>query len=331
MVAFGVMIPQGWFAELPPRQPPAKQYSEMTRMARELERLGYTSGWLFDHFRPHPSIPDAQVPTTSTFECWTGLSALARVTKRLRLGSLVSVVAYRSPALLAKMAACLDVISRGRLEVGIGAGSFEQEHRAYGFPFAPPRTRITQVAEAIQILHLMWREEKASFEGEHFVVREAPCVPKPLQPGGPPLTVGAGTGRELPILGLAARWADRANLLRCSPDECARQLQILRGHCREVGRDYDTLEKSVHLGLLIGRDGEAVDERVRSRKPSGIALEAFRAQLELGTVIGTPEEVADRLGEYLDLGVTYFVFQVDGALEDEPLRLFADDVMPQFA
>lgn len=331
MVAFGVMIPQGWFGELSPSLRPAEQYREMVRMAQELERLGYTSGWLFDHFRPNPSVPDTQVPTTSVFECWTMLSALARETRKLRLGSLVTAVAYRSPALLAKMAACVDVISEGRLEVGMGAGSFEEEHRAYGFPFAPPRVRMAQLAEAIQILRLMWGKEKASFEGEHFVVREAPCAPKPAQEGGPPITVGAGTGPNLPILRLAARWADRANLLRCPPDECRRQLQMLRDHCEREGREFDSLETSVHLGLVIGRNTKEVQDRLRARKPSDVPLKAFRARLELGTVIGTPEEVTRRLLEYRDLGLEQFVFQVDGALEGEPLRLFAEVVMPQLA
>ncbi|MFQ5553329.1 MAG: LLM class flavin-dependent oxidoreductase [Thermoplasmata archaeon] len=331
MVGFGVMIPQGWFAELSSRLSPPKQFGGMVEVARELERLGYTSGWLFDHFRPHPSTPEERVPTTSFFECWIALSALARETQRLRLGSLVSVVGFRSPALLAKMAACVDVISGGRVEVGIGAGAFEEEHRSYGFPFGPPHTRVAQVGEALQILGLMWTEEKASFEGKHFVVRDAPCAPKPVQAGGPPLTVGAGAGRNLPILELAARWADRATLLRCPPKECARQLEILRGYCKEAGRDYDSLEKSVHLGLLIGRDEGEVEEKLRARKPPDVPLEAFRARMEQGTVVGTAEEVTGRLLEYRELGVTYFVFQVEGALEGEPVRLFADGVMPQLA
>lgn len=323
------MIPQGWFAELPSTLPLAEQFEGMVQLARDLEDLGYTSGWLFDHFRPHPSIPEDSVPITSTFECWTGLAALAEATSRLRLGSLVTAVAYRSPTLLAKMAACVDVISGGRLEFGIGAGSFEGEHRAYGFPFLPPAERLTQLSEAIQIIRSMWTEERTSFKGAYYVVREAPCVPKPVQKPGPPLTVGAGLGRNLPILRIAARWADRANLLRCPPADCARQLAVLRDYCEQVGRDYDAIEKSVHLGLLIGRDEGEVEARLRAKRPAGISLEAFRTQQEPGSVIGTPGEVAARLREYLELGVTYFVFQVEGALDREPLQLFADEVVPQ--
>lgn len=331
MAAFGIMIPQGWFAELPPPMPAPQQWGEMVRVAREVEDLGYASGWLFDHFRPHPSIPTERAPQTSTFECWTGLSALARETRRLRLGSLVTAQGYRSPALLAKMAASVDVISGGRLEFGIGAGTFEEEHRSYGFPFDPPRARIAQLEEAIQIVRAMWQEEKATFAGRYFAVREAPCVPKPVQRPGPPITVGAGLGRKLPVLRVAARWADRCNLLRCDEEECARQLGILRRHAEAVGRDYDALEKSVHLGLLIGRDAKEVERRLRRRKPADLSLAAFRAQQEPGAVIGTPEEVTARLLRYRDLGVTYFIFQVDGALEGDPLRLFADEVMPHMA
>lgn len=331
MVEFGVMIPQGWFAELPAAPSPSTQYEEMVGLAREVERLGYTSGWLFDHFRPHPRVPAERVPSTSTFECWMTLAALARETERLRLGSLVTAVAYRSPSLLAKMAAGVDVISGGRLEFGIGAGSYEGEHRSYGFPFPSPATRVAQLEEAIQIIRAMWTEERASFQGNHFVVDEAPCVPKPVQRPGPPLTVGAGLGRRLPILRVAARWADRVSLLRCPPDECARQLAMLRGHSEEVGRDYDILEKSVHLGLLLGQNPEDVEGRLRAHKPPDLSLKAFRAQQEPGTLIGTPEEVAARLLAYRELGVTYFIFQVEGALERDPLRIFADEVMPQLA
>src|SRR5918912_2158853 len=153
---FGVFTPQGWRMDLANIEGPFEQYETMSRVAREAERLGFDSVWVYDHFHTVP-----QPTLNTTFECWTSTAALARDTQRIRIGQMVTCNSYRNPALLAKMASTVDALSHGRLICGIGAGWHEQEYRAYGYDFPPTKERLARLREAAQVLLAMWSQEEA--------------------------------------------------------------------------------------------------------------------------------------------------------------------------
>ncbi len=173
---YGIVVPQGWRMDLVDIPDPVEAYEAMTRVAHEAEGLGFHSIWLYDHFHTVP------IPTQEkTFECWISTAALARDTKRVRIGQIVTCNGYRNPALLAKMASTVDVLSHGRLNLGIGAGWYEQEYLAYGYPFPDTRERLRRLGEAIQVILAMWTQEEATFEGTYYQVKGAINQPKGVQ------------------------------------------------------------------------------------------------------------------------------------------------------
>lgn len=191
---FGLSLPQGWTMELASIKDPLEAYEAMTRVAQAADELGFNSAWLVDHFHTTPR-PSQEV----TFECWTTLAALARDTKRIRLGPLVTCNAYRNPALLAKMASTLDVLSHGRLSFGIGAGGWnESEYRAYGYEYAEAPVRLRHLREAVQVILAMWTQEEAAFEGEYYQIRGAINQPKGVQRPHIPLLIG-GSGEQITL------------------------------------------------------------------------------------------------------------------------------------
>lgn len=221
--------------------------------ADDLEEL--SGGWLFDHFLPI-NTEDVHGPC---FEGWTALAFLAGRTRRLRLGLMVSSITYRHPALIANMAATLDVASGGRLDLGLGAGWFETEHRAYGLDFPPVGERLGALDEACEVIHRLLTEPVVTHQGRFYTLQEARCEPKPLQQPRVPLVVGGGGERR--TLRTVARWADHWNFPGREPDELRRKLEILAGHCAVVGRDPAEIHTSVHLFL----DGTMTDLAARSR------------------------------------------------------------------
>ncbi|HET8842953.1 MAG TPA: LLM class flavin-dependent oxidoreductase, partial [Ktedonobacteraceae bacterium] len=170
---FGLIVPQGWQLDLAGIPDPVEAYETMTRVAQLAEEVGFDSIWLFDHFHTSPTVTQEV-----TFECWTSTAALARDTRRVRIGQMVTCNGYRNPALLAKMASTVDVLSHGRLDFGIGAGWYEHEYRAYGYPYPDAPERLRYLREALQIIRKMWSEEEASFEGKYYQVRGAINQPK---------------------------------------------------------------------------------------------------------------------------------------------------------
>ena len=160
---FGLSLPQGWNMELADIKDPIEAYEVMSRVAQTADEIGFASAWLVDHFHTTPR-PSQEI----TFECWTTTAALARDTKRVRVGPIVSCNSYRNPTLVAKMASTLDVLSHGRLNFGIGAGWYEHEYRAYGYPFPDAPERLRQLREALQVIHAMWEQEEATFEGQYI-------------------------------------------------------------------------------------------------------------------------------------------------------------------
>ncbi len=317
-ITFGAMIPQGWIYDLPAEASPEKMYDLIVEIAKALERLGFASGWFYDHFHP--------VPTPSAFpvfECWTMTTAIAAVTSKLRVGQMVTCNSYRNPALLAKIAASVDVLSKGRLEFGLGAGWYEHEYNGYSYEFPKAATRIGMMDEAIQIIRMLWEEEAVSFDGRYYHLKEAYCSPKPVQKPRPPVTIGGG-GEKL-TLRSTAKWADRSNFFG-DPQEFARKSRILDEHCRVVGRNPEEIERSYNEVVVTAEDtSQATKKAEVYAKHLGQSLEDYLDR----NLVGDFEEVARYFSQFIDIGVTYFVVYFPGAYEIEPLELFAQEVIPR--
>src|SRR6266550_23816 len=216
----GVIAPQGWRMDLVGIKDPVEAYETMTGVAQAAEELVYDSVWLFDHFHTVP-VPTQEV----TFECWMSTAALARDTKRVRIGQIVTCNAYRNPALLAKMASTVDVMSHGRLNFGIGAGWYEHEFKAYGYEYPDAPTRLRYLREGVQVILKMWSEEEAYFEGNYYHVRGAINQPKGVQKPHIPMLIG-GSGEKV-TLKLVAQYGDACNIGYQDPQETARKFAIL--------------------------------------------------------------------------------------------------------
>ena len=229
-------------------------YGELRDFAREAERAGLESFWVSDHFFGGPT----GVPDRDCLEAWTLLAALARDTKSIRLGVLVTAAQYRNPALLAKIVAGVDQMSAGRVEFGIGAGWKTQEYRAYGYEFPPAGARVEQLRDTLEICRRLWTDERATYHGKHYRIDDAVCAPKPAQRPHPPIWVG-GSGPR--VMRLAARYADGFDLGRHGPsgapltvDELASALAEVRRVCDDAGRD-----RPIALSHWTGAELEADD------------------------------------------------------------------------
>ena len=235
----GFLLPQGWTQEYSGWAPEAAWERTVT-LARQAERLGFELIWLVDHFQTTPRPTDEL-----TFEAFTSLTALAALTSRVRLGPLVACYGFRNPALLAKMASTLDVISGGRFELGIGAGWKEDEWVGYGYGFPPLRDRLAGLDESLEVIRRMLGPGHATFEGQHAQVRDAINIPKGLQSPRVPIVVG-GNGPEV-TWRIAARHADEINLDGLSPADARSALPIIAERCHEIGRDPATLRVSLSI------------------------------------------------------------------------------------
>jgi len=321
MAEFGVMIPQGWLNEFAGWRKPEKAFDTIKSSALEAERLGYDSVWLYDHLITYP-----EATSDPCFESWTTLSALASITSKVGLGTMVTCNSYRYPALLAKISAMLDVISKGRLNFGIGAGWYNTEYSAYGIPFPETPVRIAQLREAVQIIKKMWTEEKPSFHGKYFTIEKAINSPKPVQKPHPPILIG-GRGRKL-TLRIVAEFADRCNFGGgCTLEEYKELLGVLREHCDAVGRNADEIEKTHIVDCaIIGENEEEVRQKTKKFKHPGMSVKQFAER----NLLGTPKAIVCRLQEFVDAGFTYFVLRFPDATELKPTRLFAEKVIPAF-
>ncbi len=314
-INFGVFLP---FYAFQDECPPAILFTRLRDTVLECERLGYHSVWLDDH------LMYGEKPI---LECWTTLAALSSLTKHIRLGTMVTCNSFRNPALLAKIAATLDIISAGRLEFGIGAGIQKTEHNAYGFSFPNSSIRIERLSEAIQVIKALWSGEKVSYNGKHYSVKEAVCQPIPLQKPHPPITVG-GSGEAL-LMRVTAKHADRYDWGYIESFNLYKhKLQVLEIHCKAVGRDFSEIEKSCWPGgqVVIAPDRAQVNERIVNEKPKSIALEDFKKT----SLIGTPEECIQKLQPYVDLGVKQCMLFFGDLPNFGSLRLFADTVARKF-
>src|SRR5947209_13837061 len=295
---FGLLVPQGWRMDLVGIADPVEAYETMTRVAQEAEALGYDSIWLFDHFHTVPT-PTQEV----TFECWTSTAALARDTKRVRIGQMVTCNGYRNPALLAKMASTVDTMSHGRLDFGIGAGWYEQEFLAYGYDFPDGPTRLRQLREAVQIILKMWTDEKAEFEGQYHSVHGAINQPKGVQKQHIPLLIG-GAGEKV-TLKLVAQYADACNVGHLDKEGLARKFSILKKHCEDIGRDYNSIKRTALYNCAIA---ETDEEAMAKTGPYTRNIPADRIRER--TLAGTPETIRRRLEDIDPAGAQEVIIYV---------------------
>jgi F420-dependent oxidoreductase-like protein len=313
---FGAFVPQGWKLDLVGIADPAAQYEAMSRAAREAERAGLDSAWVYDHFH---TVPTAEAE--ATFEAWTTMAALARDTSTIRLGQMCTCNSYRRPSLLAKMSSCVDAMSNGRLIVGIGAGWYQEEFEAYGYEFPETPTRLRMLGEAVQVLKAMWTQDRAGFQGTYYRLEGAINRPRPVQQPHPPLWI-AGGGEKV-TLHLVARYADGCNL-GGDPATVRRKLEVLKRHCDELGRDYDRLTKSTCLEPLIVGNGAEVKRVVAdTMRRTGETEASLR-----GPYTGPPEVVAARLRELVELGIDYFIAYLPNGVEEGAIERFAREVVP---
>jgi F420-dependent oxidoreductase-like protein len=259
---------------------PNQLWSEALELAIHAEATGWDGVWFADHFMPNTA--DA---AGDTLECWAVLAALAAQVPRVRLGSLVCGNTYRHPAVLAKHAATVDVISGGRLVLGIGAGWQENEHHKYGIGFFDVRERLARLDEACAVIKALTTEERATFSGRYYTLDDAPLEPKPVQD---PLPLLVGGGGEKVTMRIAARHADEWNTWG-NPDVLAHKVGVLRRHCSELGRDPAEIRVSAQA-LVMFEEGVDLDERARSRM-----------------LTGPMEALVEAMGAYADAGVDEFI------------------------
>ncbi|PZR64722.1 MAG: LLM class F420-dependent oxidoreductase [Chloroflexi bacterium] len=235
----GIIVPQGWTGEFAGWEPRAA-WERSVAVAWQAEQLGFESVWAFDHFHTTPQPTDEL-----TFESFTLLTALSQRTERVRLGQIVLCAGYRNSALVAKMVSTLDVLSGGRVELGIGAGWKRDEWEAYGYGFPATRDRLDGLHDALEVITRMLGPGRAAYQGEHGEVRDAINEPKGVQQPRPPIMVG-GNGRER-TWRLAARYADELNLDAMAPDDLQEALDVIGSRCDEIGRDPASLRVSLHV------------------------------------------------------------------------------------
>ena len=311
-VLFGVNIPQA-----------GSDYNTMKRVMLECEKLGFDFAWISDHLQDLSS-------SKPYFESWTTLAALAAETNRIRLTTVLMNNLFRHPSLLAKMSATLDVISNGRLNLGIGAGWYSEECESYGIPFPKPLERIQRLEEAIQIIRAMWTRDNVTFAGKYYSLKNASLTPKPIQKPHPPIWTGIMYGGRR-MLKTIAKYADAwtiSSLYLPTPEELQQTKNSVDENCRAIGRDTNQIRQALGVGCVVDEDEKIVRVKVEKFKPASIDLRDYSAkQVRLE---GTPPQIVEKLRAYTDVGVTSFVMNFPDISSIEPIRLFSEKVMPAF-
>ena len=332
---FGIFVPQGWRMDLAGIEAD-QHWGVMAGLAEraEMTRL-WESVWVYDHFHTVPK-PSQE----ATHEAWTLMAALAAVTSRIRLGQMCTCMGYRNPAQLAKVAATVDIISEGRLEMGIGAGWYEHEWRAFGYGFPTAGERIGMLEEGVQIFRDMWTKGSATLNGKHYQVDGAICAPRPLQgttqPGselnGIPIWIAGGGEKK--TLRIAAQYADYTNF---APDVFEHKSKILAAHCADVGRDFTQITRSANVNVVIGENEKEVKDRlawirdhyVRAGVP-GADVDRQLADQISGGGVGTPEQIAEKLMALKELGLGYTIaYFTEAAYDTSGMHLFENRVIPE--
>jgi F420-dependent oxidoreductase-like protein len=328
---FGIFIPQGWRHDLVGIEP-ADQWRVMNDLALAADAGPWESLWVYDHFHtvPHPS-------EEATHEAWTLMAAFAATTSRIRLGQMCTCMAYRNPAYLAKVAATTDIISGGRVEMGIGAGWYEHEWRAYGYGFPDAPARLRMLREGVEIMDQAWRTGTATLDGEFYQVDGAIVRPLPLQ-GRIPMWV-AGGGEKV-TLKIAAQYAQYTNF-NGGAEAFAHKSELLRGHCENVGTDFAAITRSSNWNTIVGETESEVQSRIdqlEARFASSMGDQKaaqYVAAYRTGnheSLIGTPQQIIDLLAERRELGLGYSIHNFpESAWDRSGVELFEREVLPHLA
>ncbi|RDI60428.1 LLM class F420-dependent oxidoreductase [Nocardia pseudobrasiliensis] len=325
---FGIFIPQGWRLDLVGIDP-AAQWEVMRDLAQRADaNEAWESLWVYDHFHTVPAPTEE-----ATHEAWTLMAAFAATTSRVRLGQMCTAMAYRNPAYLAKVAATTDIISGGRVEMGIGAGWYEHEWRAYGYGFPPAGERLGRLDEGVEILRQAWTTGEATLDGKYYQVDHAIVRPLPLQRGGIPIWVAGGGEKK--TLRIAAQYAQYTNFTG-DPTEFARKSDILREHCTRLGTDFDAIVRSANFNVVIAETEAEVEQRLADlearlataagpEQAKGFVDSIFRTSQG----VGTPEQVVERLTRLRDLGLGYTIANFpESAYDTSGIELFEREVIP---
>ncbi len=305
-IGFGIYIPQIAFS-----------FDDLLSRAEHCERLGIDRFWIFDHLYA-PGMPDAPA-----FEGWTLATALLARTTTLRVGHLVLCNNFRHPALLGRMATTLDVISNGRLEIGLGSGSYQQEHREAGLWWGSFAERSERLGETLEILTAMFAGGRTTFTGKHYSVADMPNSPGPVQSPRPPIHIG-GIGPR--TVRLAARHADVWNIPTYGLARLGEAAELFAAACEDAGRDPATVRRSVEGVVVVAAADRLQSATELARRRFG--SDAFG--LDAGGFVGTPAQVTDRIGELVATGFTDFEFFVHDRGEPETLDLLASEVLAHF-
>jgi probable F420-dependent oxidoreductase len=305
---FGVTLPQI-----------KRSWDECRNAAVRFDELGFDSLWVCDHVYGVPA------PTLPIFEAWSQLAAVAAITERAQLGTLVTPPFFRNPAVFAKQVATIDQISNGRVIVGLGAGWFQAEFEAYGCEFPKLGERMQALDEYAEILRRLWSEERVTFSGRHFSVTDAICEPKPVR--RTPLLIG-GSGERV-LMGIAARRADIWNNLAAFQPHLGAKVEALRRRCGELDRDFDAIEVAQQCVVVIGEDED--EARRFLEKAKKVYGGHMGGSIEEHGIWGAPDAVIDKIEQHRALGCSAFMIEFFGRDTTVPAQLFAERVMPAFS
>jgi F420-dependent oxidoreductase-like protein len=325
---FGMFIPQGWRLDLAGIDT-SEHWRVMRDVARAADQGPWESVWVYDHFHTVPVATEE-----ATHEAWTLMAALGAATERVRLGQMCTCMGYRNPAYLAKVAATVDAVSGGRVEMGIGGGWYEHEWNAYGYGFPRPGERLAMLDEGVQIMRELWTSGTTTLAGRHYQVQGAICRPLPLQRGGIPMWIAGGG--EQKTLRIAAKYAQYTNF-DPTPDTFRHKSEVLAQHCAEVGTDFDSITRSGNFNVVIGDTEKDVQDKLDWIADQYAALvppeEARRVQKQYSNgLAGTPEQIVERLREVQGVGLSYAIcYFRDAAHDRSSIELFESKVIPELA
>jgi F420-dependent oxidoreductase-like protein len=318
-VRYGAFAPQGWKLEYTGWSAP-DAWAHTVAVAQLAERVGYDHVWVYDHVE---TVPRRE--PTHVFEAFTTLAALSQRTERIRLGQLVTCAAYRNAGLLAKQAAGVDVMSGGRLILGLGAGWYEREYLAYGFAFPPPRERLRILEETIEAVRALWTQETVDYAGEYVRLDAAYCDPKPVQQLP---EVWIGGGGEQVTLRIAARHADKTNW-QVGLDQFVHKSEVLRAHCDRIGRAFDAIVRTHGPDCRIFDSERDLDRWLDSPAGGHPRKQMPSGEYVRDNFVGTPEQVVEKAQAFVAAGCREFVLWFRDAPSTESLERFAAEVIPR--